>query len=192
MRVEAASANNSIIAALFGPGRAAPGQRTAETEPKAEAAAPNRGVDTVELSDSERRQVEKLQARDREVRQHEQAHVAAAGSLFRGGPTYEYQTGPDGRKYAVGGNVQIDTSAVPGDPEATIAKAQQIRRAALAPAEPSGQDRAVAAKANRMESDARQELAEQRQAEAQGNGETDAVDGDAKSDEPRMSVDVYA
>lgn len=113
------------------------------------------------LSDEELKQVEKLKARDQEVRVHEQAHVAAAGPHFRGGPNYEYQQGPDGNKYAVGGSVQIDTSPVPGDPSATILKAQQVRRAALAPAEPSSTDQAVAAKASQMEAQARKELAEE-------------------------------
>ncbi|MCH8129990.1 MAG: hypothetical protein IIC70_08840, partial [Acidobacteria bacterium] len=59
---------------------------------------------------------------------------AAAGSNASGGPTFEFTTGPDGKRYAVGGEVQIDTSAVDGDPQATIQKMQQVRRAALAPA----------------------------------------------------------
>ncbi len=51
-----------------------------------------------------------------------------------------------------------DTSPVPGDAEATIRKAQTIRAAALAPANPSAQDRAVAAAATPMEAAARREL----------------------------------
>ena len=74
-----------------------------------------------------------------------QAHMAAAGGNARGGPSYEYQTGPDGKRYAVGGEVSIDASAVSGDPKATIRKAQQVCRAALEPGDPSGQDRSVAA-----------------------------------------------
>ena len=97
--------------------------------------------------DAKTRQVDKLKQRDTEVRQHEQAHLAAAGPYARGGPTFEYQTGPDGKRYAVGGEVQIDTSPVEGDPQATIQKMQAVRAAALAPAEPSAQDRSVAAKA---------------------------------------------
>lgn len=107
------------------------------------------------------RQIAELAARDREVRAHEQAHVAAGGSLITSGPTYTYQTGPDRRRYAVGGEVGIDTSPVRGDPEATIDKARRIRAAALAPAEPSAQDRSVAARASQMESSARVELARQ-------------------------------
>ena len=97
------------------------------------------------LTDDERKIVEQLKARDREVRAHEQAHLNAAGSVALGGPSFSFQTGPDGRRYAVGGEVAIDTSPVAGNPQATIAKAKQIQRAALAPAEPSAPDRQVAA-----------------------------------------------
>lgn len=113
-----------------------------------------------QLEPEEQRQVESLKARDREVRAHEQAHVAAAGPYVQSGPHYEYETGPDGRRYAVAGHVNIDTAPVPGDPEATIQKAQVIRAAALAPAEPSAQDQKVAAQATKMETQARLELRE--------------------------------
>ena len=116
---------------------------------------------TSELSEEEQAEVDNLKKRDTEVRQHEQAHMSAGGSIVRGGPTFQMKTGPDGKQYAVGGEVSIDTSAVDGNPQATIAKAQQIKRAALAPASPSGQDRAVAAEAAAMEVRARQELAQQ-------------------------------
>ena len=108
------------------------------------------------LSKEERKEVEGLRERDREVRAHEQAHASTGGSYIRGGIQYEYQTGPDGRRYAVGGEVSIDTSPVSGDPQKTIQKAQQVRRAAMAPAEPSGADRQAAAAASRMEAEARQ------------------------------------
>lgn len=61
----------------------------------------------------------------------------------------------------MGGDVSIDTSAVAGDPQATLRKAQQIRRAASAPVDPSSQDRSVAAQASRMEVQARVEISEQ-------------------------------
>ncbi len=118
------------------------------------------------LTEEEQKQLDELKQRDREVRQHEQAHKAAAGPYARGGPTYEFQTGPDGKKYAVGGSVQIDTSEVPGNPQATIQKMQVIRRAASAPAQPSAQDRAVAAEATRKAQKARQELQKQQAQEA--------------------------
>lgn len=110
------------------------------------------------LSEEEQKQIDELKARDAEVKAHEQAHIAAGGSYVRGGASYDYQTGPDGKKYAVGGEVSIDTSPVDGDPQATINKAQVILKAALAPAEPSGQDKAVASQARQMMASARKEL----------------------------------
>jgi hypothetical protein len=114
-----------------------------------------------DATSSEYRELQELKQRDREVRQHEQAHVAAGGQYVSGGASYSYQRGPDGQQYAVGGEVQIDTSAVPGDPAATVVKMQTVKRAAMAPAEPSAQDRAVAAEASMKEAEAR---AEQRNA----------------------------
>ena len=116
--------------------------------------------------DQELQEVRELAARDREVRSHEQAH-AAVGGKYAGSPVYEFVRGPDGVSYAVGGEVSIDTSPIPGDPEATIAKAQQIRRAANAPAEPSSQDRRVAAEASLMEAEARAVLRQERVAESE-------------------------
>jgi hypothetical protein len=123
-----------------------------------------------QLTEEEQQEVDKLKDRDHEVRTHEQAHKAAAGGHASGGPSYEYQTGPDGKRYAVGGEVKIDTSPVRDDPQATIKKAQVIRQAAMAPAEPSGQDRRVAAEASRMEAEALQELTQQRVEEMGGEG----------------------
>ncbi len=117
-----------------------------------------------QLSEEEQKQIDELKSRDREVKTHEQAHIAAGGSYVKGGATYDYQTGPDGKQYAVGGSVNIDTSPVDGNPEATIAKAQVIIKAALAPAEPSGQDQKVASAARQMMSEARKELNSQKNA----------------------------
>ena len=110
----------------------------------------------------------KLKARDAQVRAHEQARVAAAGGLATGGPKFTFQRDPDGKLYAVGGEVNSDTSPVPGDAEATIRKAQTIRAAALAPANPSAQDRAVAAAATPMEAAARRELQQVQTERVQG------------------------
>jgi len=65
--------------------------------------------------------------------------------------------------YAVDGEVPIDLSLVAGNPHGTMQKAEAIQRATLAPAEPSGQDRQVAAKAAALVTKARQELAQQSQ-----------------------------
>lgn len=109
------------------------------------------------LSPAEEQKLLELSKRDREVRAHEAAH-AAVGGRYAGAPSLSYETGPDGRRYAVAGEVSIDVSPVKGDPAATMKKADIIYRAALAPAQPSAQDRNVAAKAAQMKIEARAEL----------------------------------
>lgn len=123
-----------------------------------------------ELSTEDQRRVEQLSAADRKVRLHEQAHLAAGGGLVRGGANYSYETGPDNKRYAVAGDVAIDASEG-RTPEATITKAQQVRAAALAPADPSAQDRRVASLASQMELQARLEMAIQA-AEERGRAES--------------------
>jgi hypothetical protein len=117
-----------------------------------------------ELSEKEQKQVDNLKSRDAEVRRHEQAHLAAAAGLNASGPYYQYTTGPDGRKYVTGGEVRIDNSAEK-EPQDTIRKMQRVRAAALAPANPSSQDRSVAAQASQTEAQARQELAREKSEE---------------------------
>ncbi len=109
-----------------------------------------------ELTEEQQAEVAKLKSRDTEVRTHEQAHLSVAGSLAQGGASFEYQEGPDGKRYAVGGEVSIDTSPA-STPEATIKKMQQVKAAALAPASPSSQDRSVAASATQQIVKAQQE-----------------------------------
>ena len=114
----------------------------------------------------EQQQIAQLRRRDAEVRSHEAAHLSAAGQYASGGPSFEYVTGPDGKRYAVAGEVKIDVAKVKGDPQETIEKARIIRRAALAPANPSAQDRAVAAQAAKMEIEAQIEMARTQSNEA--------------------------
>jgi hypothetical protein len=146
---------------------------------------------TETLTEEEKEQVRKLQQRDREVRAHEQAHKAAGGPLA-GHPTYETVRGPDGRSYAVSGEVKIDTSAVPNNPEATIRKMEQVKRAALAPSNPSAADRQVAAEADAKIQQARQEKREQEAEErekAEGGGKSlAAVDASRPGDELNIVV----
>ncbi|QEY58040.1 hypothetical protein FXF61_02065 [Pseudomonas sp. C27(2019)] len=130
------------------------------------------------------KQVEQLKVRDREVRAHEMAHLAAAGGLATSGASYTYQLGPDGARYAVGGEVKIDTSSG-NNPEETIRKAQAIRAAALAPAEPSGQDHAVAAQASQMEAQARAEQA----AEGQNERQSEVENESENKEEPQADVE---
>ncbi len=147
------------------------------------------GEDIQGLSEADQKEVQKLEKRDAEVRAHEAAHLAAAGQYAAGGMSLDYQQGPDGRQYAVGGDVSIDVSAE-RTPEATIAKMQTVRQAALAPASPSGQDRKVAAEATRKESAAQQKLSEEAgdpNTSRGGGGTTAGADADKAASENRMA-----
>ena len=110
------------------------------------------------LAPKEQAQLNELQQRDTEVKAHEQAHLSAAGGIATSAASFTYTEGPDGKQYATGGEVSIDTSSISADPAATAAKADQIKRAALAPANPSAQDRSVASSATSMKSQAQAEL----------------------------------
>ena len=162
---------NGLIALAGGSPFASSEQVKAEGEVKSVDERDKIGTGKSELTEEEQREVEKLKERDSEVRRHEQAHKAAAGRYANGAPSFEYEVGPDGRRYAVGGEVSIDVSPVEDDPQATIDKMRQIRSAATAPAEPSNQDRQVAAEAAQLEQQARADLA------AQKSEEADAADG---------------
>ena len=139
------------------PGRAGePSQKPQADNPaenpekrKENASSTDSSRDTV-LTSQEMRIVQELKKTDTEVRQHEMAHIAAGGRYVTSGASFQYKRGPDGVNYAVGGEVTIDTSEIPGDPRATADKMRQVRRAALAPAHPSAQDRKVASKASTL------------------------------------------
>ena len=117
-----------------------------------------------QLTPQEQKELEKLKQRDREVKAHEQSHKAQLGPYAAGGPFYTYKTGPDNNQYAVGGSVSVDTSKG-STPEETIRKAQIIKRASLAVSSPSSADKAVAAKAQQMEQQARTEMLEEKRQE---------------------------
>lgn len=164
-----------------------PGDEPSSQDREARAESPDRaeaeaGRGPLDLSEAEQALVRQLQQRDREVRAHELAHVAAGGPYVTAPATYQYQVGPDGRRYAVGGEVSIDTS-VPSDPEAALAKAQIIQRAALAPADPSPQDYQVAAQARQMEAEARRELAAEQLEAIRSNDDPDLVETAVAQDE---------
>ncbi len=111
------------------------------------------------------REIDSLMKRDTQVRSHEQAH-AAVGGIHAGQPAFEFEKGPDGKRYAVEGEVQIDVSVVNGDPLATMAKMKQVYAAAMAPVDPSMADIRVAAEAMRKYNQAREEAGNQRLAAA--------------------------
>ncbi|MEP3049033.1 MAG: putative metalloprotease CJM1_0395 family protein [Roseibium sp.] len=124
------------------------------------------------LNEAEEKQVEKLAQRDREVKAHEQAH-ARVGGAYASAPSYTFQQGPDGKRYAVGGEVQIDTSTE-RTPEATVRKMQIVIRAATAPAEPSSQDLKVAQQARSQMAEAQAELRQQKAEELTGEDDDSA------------------
>jgi hypothetical protein len=136
----------------------------------------NGKADPTQLSDEALTLLAKLKSRDLEVRQHEAAHLAVAGGLATSGASFTYQKGPDGVNYAIGGEVGIDLS--PGrTPQETIERARIVQAAALAPAEPSGPDLAVAAAAEQLQQQARAELAQQQAKDLGDGSSTQPVSG---------------
>lgn len=152
-----------------------PGRAESEQKKQGEKVegAPVKKKSLFEMTPADQKKIQELKSGDTKVRQHEQAHIAAGGPYVKGGAQYQFLQGPDGQMYAIGGEVPIDSSPVPGNPEATIQKAKIVKQAALAPAEPSSQDRSVASSAERMEMNARMELA-QKGSQAEAGSQTGA------------------
>lgn len=138
----------------------------------------SKGIGDSSLSDDEKAQIKELKKADQETRAHEQAHQAAGGP-YAGAPSFEYEAGPDNKRYAVKGEVKIDSAPVPGNPQATIDKAEVVIRAALAPAKPSPQDYKVAAQARQTLVEAQSQLQAEKQDKLQGK--------DQSSDDPRAA-----
>ena len=131
-----------------------------------------------ELSLEEQRIVTELQAADTNVRAHEAAHMAAGGGLTSPA-SYTYERGPDNKMYAVAGEVGISTGEG-NTPQESLNKAQTIRRAALAPADPSPQDLKVAAQAASMEMSARAQIMQEKMAQNSKNtNNSNETSGDA-------------
>lgn len=129
-----------------------------------------------ELSEEEQQLVRELEQTEREVIAHEAAHQAAAGQ-FGGGVSYSYTKGPDGKSYITGGEVPIQMRTG-STPEETLRNMEQVQRAASAPADPSGQDRKVAAKAAAIAAQARQEQAASlNQNSSSGSSQTEVARG---------------
>ena len=142
------------------------------------------------LTPEQQAQLRQLQKTDRSVRAHEMAHVAASGGLASSGASYSYQTGPDGQRYAVSGEVSIDTSAG-RTPEETLAKATRIRAAALAPADPSPQDRKVAAMADRMAMQALTEISTREREQPVGQAENTTAERPADEERSARIGNAY-
>lgn len=142
------------------PGENRPSQPEGAAAPRrvapASSASKPKGSDD-KLNEEQKRQVSELKRRDTEVRAHENAHSTAGGN-YTSAPSFEFTTGPDGKRYATSGEVQIDSSPVRGNPRATMRKMDVVIRAATAPADPSPQDMAVARKAQAERANASNEL----------------------------------
>ncbi|WP_053981124.1 putative metalloprotease CJM1_0395 family protein [Marinagarivorans algicola] len=142
------------------------------------------------IKEQEQEEIRMLAARDREVRTHEQAH-AAVGGAYAGAPKYQFEQGPDGVNYAIGGEVPIDVGPA-ATPEQTLEKAQTVRRAAMAPSEPSPQDRQVAQEATQLEAQARQQLAAQRAQELAAKNESGSAEVSIDQAEIEASAEPLA
>lgn len=132
--------------------------------------------------------VQQLKMTEQKVIAHEIAHKAVGGN-YAGAVSYEYRTGPDGRRYIVGGEVPIDLSNGVS-PEDTVRKMEQVRMAALAPADPSPQDYMVAQDASMKEQAARQDIirAEMENKAIKYKKNTGKIDGQ----DARANVSFYA
>ena len=141
------------------------------------------------ISGDQSKEVEDLKRKDKEIREHEQSHLQSGGS-YAHAPQYVYKTGPDGNKYVVEGKTQIVFQE--GDsPEDTIKIAHTIMKAALAPKEPSNEDRRVMAEALRMEQRAKQELKSKQQKTLKEYLKTNVLiaENDGKPEKPVKHVE---
>ncbi|MGY0555199.1 putative metalloprotease CJM1_0395 family protein [Vreelandella sp. 2A-K22] len=160
---------------------------TSASEESSSAEAGPKRADGTPMAPDEIRLLDQLKQNDREVRQHEMAHQTVGGA-YAGGASYEYEVGPDGKRYAVAGEVPIDYGPVPNDPQATIEKMQTVIAAAMAPADPSPKDHQVAAQARQYLLEAKLEASMQRsemeQARSNGAEATSSADESAANKQP--------
>ncbi len=190
----------SPVSALEGYGR--DGRRAQNGHPQKSRTPQNSSVQTgpptstpdkIELS-REARIISQMTSSDRAVRDHEAAHQAAGGH-YAGSARFGYRQGPDGKRYAVSGEVTIDASPVAGDPEATMKKAETVRAAALAPVDPSAQDQQVASQATSMKIQAQAELKTQgaeQAAEARNQESSTTAAKQQQTSAPDRKLDLYA
>jgi len=124
-----------------------------------------------EQDSSEQRVIEQLKARDREVRQHEASHSTNPELVKIGAASFDYTIGPDGKAYATGGKVTLSTGGA-GTPEEALRKAEALKKAAMAPGEPSSKDFQAMNAAVAMEMEARNRIySGSKKNEQQGNPE---------------------
>lgn len=116
---------------------------------KQDAANPDAAKSPGDLSQNERAELAQLQARDAAVRQEEKGHAAAAGQ-YGSAPQYEYQVGPDGQAYAIGGHVDMHIAAKTGSKEDINQALTTLQNAALSPNAPSAADLSAYRQATRL------------------------------------------
>ena len=126
----------------------------ANEQTQADTISPAVGEMTLEQSN----ELKRIQGKADKVVAHEDAHSMLGGTLMLGGPVYQYELGSDGEVYETSGQSRIDMSPLAGNPQATIFKMQQVKRAAMAPLNPSGADRVVASQADQIENQARKQM----------------------------------
>ena len=134
------------------------------------------------LTPEQQQVLTELKVIDTKVRTHEQAHIAASGGLSASSPSYSYQVGPDGKKYAVGGEVNI-TFIPTGDPEKDIVGAEAMKAAALAPVDPSSQDQSVARNADQIIAELKQQIVEQKDEARKASEQADEAEKSDKTEE---------
>jgi hypothetical protein len=105
------------------------------------------GLNEVDENDYQR-VLSKFKSTDAKIRTHEQSH--AMKSETTAPIQYNYQMGPDGKMYAVGGSVRLDTSIPLNDPKAASFKLDKLKNSATAPDQMSGADSSIAIQANLM------------------------------------------
>jgi SprA-related family len=129
--------------------------------------------------------ISQLKATEEKVKAHEAAHKSSGAAT---GPiSYTYTRGPDGKSYITGGEVPINLSTG-STPEETIGRMQQVIQAALAPADPSPQDRAVASQASNIKLQAQQEKAQQSNGQKTGDLQAETA-GTAPAPNQENTVD---
>ena len=152
----AASAEDvELYASMYGPTGMLNGEKDADLPNQA--ASMEKDMNGKPLSSADQELLDRLKARDAKVRTHEHAHLSAAAGQAAGPASYTYQTGPDGKRYAIGGSVNISMSYNSGDPEESLRSARTAFAAAMATGEPSSKDMAAANKALSMAARARRD-----------------------------------
>ncbi len=104
-----------------------------------------------------KRLTQEMARKDHEVRAEESAKAALLGRYSKGGPRYQYETGPNGERFAVSGHVPADLAPT-DDPERTLRKARTVKQANLGVGANSPEDMKIAARAMQLESTARAHL----------------------------------